>query len=154
MCTNFLIGVSLTVLGTKIPINSRMPFSLRGAIISLVAICIVGILLKDSQAGLALCFILLICQGFFDSITNNTSVALSGATGSGELVGIFWTFTAWSGIIMNVLRFIALGAFGVADLDNGTGLYFGVAACFYLAGSFFVSFFLKSDYYLAVQRRD
>ncbi|EGR29762.1 nucleoside transporter family protein, putative [Ichthyophthirius multifiliis] len=154
MCTNFLVGICLTIVGNKIPIEKRIPFSLRGAVFTLVSICLVGIYLKYTQAGMALVFIILILQGTFDSLTTNSSIALSGATQSGELIGIFWTFTAWSGVIMNILRFIALGAFGIEDLDNGTGLYFGVATGFYIIGSICITIFTNCDYYKAVLRRD
>ncbi|EGR29759.1 nucleoside transporter family protein, putative [Ichthyophthirius multifiliis] len=154
MCTNFLVGVTLTLIGNKIPIEKRIPFALRGAVLTLVSICLVGIYLKQTQAGIAIVFIILILQGIFDSLITNSSVALSGATQSGVLISIYWTFTALSGIIMNVLRFIAFGAFGLEDLDNGTGLYFGVATGFYITGSICFTIFTNCDYYKAVLKRD
>ncbi|EGR29758.1 nucleoside transporter family protein, putative [Ichthyophthirius multifiliis] len=148
MCSNFLVGITLTLIGNNIPFEKRIPFALRGAVLTIIFICLIGIYLKQTQAGIALVFIVLIFQGIFDSLMINSAVALSGATQSGVLISIFWNFTALSGIIMNVLRFIAFGAFGLQDLDNGTCLYFAVATLFYLVGSILgpAPFFIFTNY--------
>ncbi|EGR29761.1 nucleoside transporter family protein, putative [Ichthyophthirius multifiliis] len=109
MFTNFIISVTLVIIGNIVSIEKSIPFSLKGTVISLVSLSLIGIFLKYTLAGTMSC------------LTNNLSVALSMATQNGILINIFFTFTSLSGVIMNILRFIALGAFGIEDLDNGTG---------------------------------
>ncbi|EGR29755.1 nucleoside transporter family protein, putative [Ichthyophthirius multifiliis] len=82
MCSNFLVGVTLTIIGHNIPFEKSIPFSLRGAILSLISLCLVSVYLQQTQAGIILVFIILIFQGTMDSIANNSSVAISGATQS------------------------------------------------------------------------
>lgn len=68
---------------------------------------------------------------------------------------IYWTCTALSGIVLNIIRFIALGALGDSEESTNicTAIYFSVASIIYIISSAFQVIFTKSDFFNLIKRR-
>ncbi|EGR31160.1 nucleoside transporter family protein, putative [Ichthyophthirius multifiliis] len=152
---NFFFGLLVPKLADIYSLTIRISGCLIGVAIFMIFLPILALLLPNN-IGYYLCFLCTFFLGMFNSIAQNSSIALASSTNQ-QLLGVFWTFTGVSGFSMNVSRafvFLIFGANSYNSSTYGTIIYFILAVVITIITIFLQINFIKSEYYQEIQIRD
>ncbi|KAL4476508.1 hypothetical protein ABPG74_010241 [Tetrahymena malaccensis] len=143
----FIWGLAMDFLAKKYSIKIRIGLCLIIQSLFMIAMPIIALLLQN-WGGFSICMVLCFLIGTTTCISQNSSIAMISQFDK-KSQGIFWIFTAWSGLSMNVGRAAVLGIFGDNDsgINNGTIVYFVMAAITIYATVFCLLQYLKSDHH-------
>ncbi|EAR97760.1 equilibrative nucleoside transporter family protein (macronuclear) [Tetrahymena thermophila SB210] len=144
---SFIWGLAMDYLSKRYSIKIRIGLCLGIQSLFMIAMPLVALLLQN-WAGFSICMILCFLIGTTTCISQNSSIAMLSQFDK-KSQGIYWIFTAWSGLSMNVGRAIVLGIFGDNDagINNGTIVYFVMAAITIYTTIFCLFKYLKSDHH-------
>lgn len=135
MFTNFIGGIACPYFAVKFSYNFRIFGGLFATCFTLIATALIAMYVR-SVLGYWLIMIVLLIQGFVDSIATNSLIDLAGMM-EPKLNHIYWTFTAFSGLSMNIIRIIGFFIFeSESGEDNSTIAYFVSAILFILVACF------------------
>ncbi|KAL4470396.1 hypothetical protein ABPG74_012007 [Tetrahymena malaccensis] len=155
MVGDLLSGVTFVAQAKYFSVKSRFMYTVTVEVIVIISLCIVAMCYNNIN-GFWISMVLLFIDGWADNVKTNTFVVIAGSVHP-QLNNLFWTYTAFSGLIMNALRFIVLGIFG-DDLDSnanyGTLLYFIACAVIFIITIICFAIFIKSNYYKTSQQID
>ncbi|KAL4512618.1 hypothetical protein ABPG72_020455 [Tetrahymena utriculariae] len=144
---SFIWGLAMDYLSKRYSIKIRIGLCLAIQSLFMIAMPIVALLLQN-WAGFSICMILCFLIGTTTCIAQNSSIAMLSQFDK-KSQGIYWIFTAWSGLSMNVGRAAVLGIFGDNDsgINNGTIIYFIMAAITIYTTIFCLLKYLQSDHH-------
>ncbi|KAL4478417.1 hypothetical protein ABPG74_006652 [Tetrahymena malaccensis] len=153
MITNFFAGLACPALARRFSYNQRIAYLSIGVCCFLITITLIAIF-YNTKAGFWISFTLLFFQGFIESVVTNSLIALAGMI-SHEINAIYWTCTAASGLVMNFIRLIALGAVGdtPSSMNVCTAIYFAFACLIYIVSASMQAAFTKTEYFKALEHR-
>ncbi|KAL4473206.1 hypothetical protein ABPG72_015587 [Tetrahymena utriculariae] len=144
----FIWGLAMDFLAKRYSIKIIIGLCLAIQSLFTIAMPIVALLLQN-WVGFSICMVLCLLIGTTTCISQNSSIATISQFNK-KSQGIFWIFTAWSGLSMNVGRAAVLGIFGDNDsgINNGTIVYFIMATVTIYTTIFCLFQYLKSDHHL------
>ncbi|EAR88244.1 equilibrative nucleoside transporter family protein (macronuclear) [Tetrahymena thermophila SB210] len=143
----FIWGLAMDFLAKRYSIKIRIGLCLAIQSLFMIAMPLVALFFQN-WAGFSICMVLCFLIGTTTCISQNSSIAMISQFDK-KSQGIFWIFTAWSGLSMNVGRAIVLAIFGDnnSGINNGTIVYFVMAAIIIYATIFCLLQYLKSDHH-------
>ncbi|EAR89427.1 nucleoside transporter family protein (macronuclear) [Tetrahymena thermophila SB210] len=148
MIGDIISGVTFVAQAKYFSVKSRFMYTVVIEVIVIISLCIVA-MYYNNMSGFWISMFLLFIDGWADNVKTNTFVVIAGSVHP-QLNNLFWTYTAFSGLIMNALRFIVLAIFG-DDLDSnanyGTLIYFCTCAVIFIITIICFAIFIKSNYY-------